>query len=176
MLSALLDEKEFFSPGGIRSVSKIHETPLVIKIDGKDYWLKYEPAESSTYLFGGNSNWRGPVWIPMNFLLIQSLEELYKYYGNELEVACPTGSNNRLNFKEVADELSHRLIALFKTDAEGRRPIHGRTERYQNDPFFKDLILFYEYFHGDNGRGLGASHQTGWTGIVAELIDHVGWK
>ncbi len=176
LLGSLLDEAEFFSAGGVRAISKIHETPFVTNIDGQDFGLKYEPAESSTGLFGGNSNWRGPVWMPMNFLLVQSLRELHKYYGSEIQIACPTGSSTLQNLDGVADILSNRLISLFKADEKGRRPVHGEVERYQNDPFFQDLILFYEYFHGDNGRGVGASHQTGWTGVVAELIDSVGWK
>lgn len=175
LLHTLLDEQEFLSSGGIRSLSKIHETPYVTHINGQEFSLKYEPAESTTNLFGGNSNWRGPVWLPMNFLLIQSLRELHRYYGSEIQVECPTGAAHASDLDTVADQLSKRLIGLFQADAEGKRPIHGQDALYQNDPFFKDLILFYEYFHGDNGRGIGASHQTGWTGIVAELIDRVGW-
>ncbi len=176
LLGALLEENEFLSPGGIRAVSKIHETPFVTNIDGQDFGLKYEPAESSTGLFGGNSNWRGPVWMPMNFLLIQSLNELHKYYGKDVSVACPATHDELFQLGDVANDLSERLISLFKADKDGKRPVHGEDELYQKDPFFKDLILFYEYFHGDNGRGVGASHQTGWTGVVAELIDRVAWK
>ena len=173
LLAALLDEKEFLSPGGVRALSKIHERPFVANIDGQKFGLKYEPAESSTGLFGGNSNWRGPVWTPMNFLIVQSLRELHKYYGETIQVECPTGSGNLCNLNEAADDLSRRLISLFKADESGRRPVHGENKLFQDDPQFKDLILFYEYFHGDNGRGVGASHQTGWTGVVAELIDRV---
>lgn len=176
LLQALLDEKEFFSPGGVRALSKTHETPYVAKIDGQEFGLKYEPAESSTELFGSNSNWRGPIWMPMNFLIIESLRELHKYYGKNLEVACPTGCDILRNLDGIADDLSNRLISLFRSDSNGNRPVHGKTDLYQSDPFFKDLILFYEYFHGDNGRGVGASHQTGWTGVVAELIDRVSNK
>ncbi|MBK8501531.1 MAG: glucosidase [Saprospiraceae bacterium] len=176
LLRALLDENEFFSPGGIRSLSKIHETPYVTKIDGQSFGLQYEPAESRTSLFGGNSNWRGPVWLPMNYLLIQSLRQLDYYYKDELLAECPTGSGRSRRLNEVADDLSNRIISLFKADSDGRRPLHGDSLSYQNDPHFKDLILFYEYFHGDNGRGVGASHQTGWTGVVAELINCISQK
>jgi len=176
MLKALLDEQEFFSPIGIRSLSKIHETPYVVNIEGQEFGLKYEPAESTIGLFGGNSNWRGPVWIPMNFLIIESLRQFHEYFEDTLKVECPSDSGNLMNLSEVADELSRRLISLFQADAAGRRPIHGEDSIYKDDPHFKDLILFYEYFHGDNGRGVGASHQTGWTGVVAELINRVGWK
>ncbi len=173
MLNALLDENEFFAPGGIRSLSKIHEKPYVTLILGKPFGLQYEPAESKSGLFGGNSNWRGPIWLPMNYLLIQSLRQLDLYYQNELLAECPTGSGRLRRLNEVADDLSNRLISLFKPDEKGKRPLHGESLIFQNDPHFKDLILFYEYFHGDNGRGIGASHQTGWTGVVAELINCV---
>ena len=171
MLGALLDEKEFLSEGGIRALSKIHETPYQTVINGEHFGLKYEPAESSIGLFGGNSNWRGPVWMPMNYLIVQSLQEFYKYYQDDLKVECPTGSENYRNLQDVSLDLSRRLTSLFQANKEGQRPIHQLHPIYQNDPHFKDLILFYEYFHGDNGRGVGATHQTGWTGVVAELID-----
>ena len=176
LLKAILDEKEFFSQGGIRSVSKIHENPYILNIGGQEFGLKYEPAESTTTLFGGNSNWRGPVWIPMNYMIIESLRELHKYYGESLKVACPTGSDNLRQLDGVADDISSRLISLFKKDKDGKRPVHENETTYQNNPHFQDLILFYEYFHGDNGRGVGASHQTGWTGIVGELIDNLAKK
>ncbi len=176
LLTSLLDPAEFLSSGGIRSLSKIHETPYSVKIDGADYGLQYEPGESSSHLFGGNSNWRGPVWMPMNYLLIQSLLELYKYYGNSVITACPAGCDRLVNLDQVANDISIGLISLFKRDTEGKRPVHGANPLYQNDPHFMDLILFYEYFHGDTGRGTGASHQTGWTGLVAELIDRVYTK
>ena len=176
MLKALLDEQEFLSPYGIRSLSKIHETPYVVNIEGQEFGLKYEPAESTIGLFGGNSNWRGPVWMPMNFLIIESLRQFHQYFEDTLKVECPTDSGNYMTLDEVADDISKRLTALFQADAAGRRPIHGEDPIYQNDPHFKDLILFYEYFHGCNGRGVGAAHQTGWTGVVAELINRVGWK
>jgi len=175
MLKALLDEQEFFSPIGIRSLSKVHETPYVLTIDGEEFGLKYEPGESTIGLFGGNSNWRGPVWMPMNYLIIQSLRQYHEYFEDTLQIECPTDSGNFLNLGQVADELSKRLISIFQADAAGRRPTNGEDMIYKKDPHFKDLVLFYEYFHGDNGRGVGASHQTGWTGVVAELINKVYW-
>ncbi len=173
LLSALLDTKEFLSPGGIRSVSKIHENPYTVFIEGEKFDLKYEPAESTTGLFGGNSNWRGPVWLPMNYLLIQSLKEYHKFYKDDLKVDYPTHSEQAHNLEEVAKHLSANLVSLFKQDENGSRPVHGDASIYTDDPHFKDLILFYEYFHGDNGRGVGATHQTGWTGVVAELINAI---
>jgi len=173
LLEALLDPSEFLSPYGIRSVSKIHEKPYSVTIDGAEYGLQYVPGESNTSLFGGNSNWRGPVWMPMNYLLIQSLIELNKYYGNSIITACPTGCERLLNLNQVADDISLGLISIFKQDANGNRPVHNNHSLYQNDPHFKDLVLFNEYFHGDTGAGIGATHQTGWTGLVAELINRV---
>jgi hypothetical protein len=173
LLKALLDEDEFFSPSGIRSVSKIHEKPYTIKINHEEYALKYEPAESSNSLFGGNSNWRGPVWMPMNYLMVQSLRTLYQYYGNTLTSPCPTGTDSESDLKKIADELSMRLISIFKQDNNGKRRVNGNNPFYDNDPYSNDLILFYEYFNGDTGKGIGASHQTGWTGLVAELIDQL---
>ncbi len=175
LLKALLDENEFLSKGGIRSVSKMHETPYVVHVDGQDFGLKYEPGESTTGLFGGNSNWRGPIWMPMNYLIVQALRNFHSYYGESCKVECPTGSGNLVTLEEAANDISNRLISLFKRDDLGMRPVHGRRDSYHFDPHFRDLILFYEYFHGDNGRGVGASHQTGWTGLVAELIDTCGW-
>ncbi len=176
LLKALLNENEFFGPAGIRSVSKIHETPYEVQIDGQAFGLQYEPAESTTSLFGGNSNWRGPVWMPMNYLIIQSLREYHRYYEDELRVECPANSGRAVSLDQIADDISDRLIGIFQPDASGRRPVHGASTIYQNDPHFRDLILFYEYFHGDNARGVGASHQTGWTGLVAELICRKGSK
>ncbi len=173
--AALLNEEEFFGPAGIRSISKVHENPYRIKIDGGEFQLKYEPGESTTYLFGGNSNWRGPVWFPMNYLIIQSLRTYHQYF-EDVQLECPTGSGRWVSIDEVADDISHRLINIFHRDENGRRPVHGKYDVYQHDPHFRDLVLFYEYFHGDNARGVGAAHQTGWTGLVAELIDRVGWK
>ncbi|MEO1259606.1 MAG: glucosidase [Bacteroidota bacterium] len=174
MLRALFDEREFLAPHGVRSLSKVHETPYHVQVNGRSFGLKYEPAESETPLFGGNSNWRGPVWFPMNYLIIQSLRMYHTHYQDDLKVEFPTGSGQWCNLKEVADHLSERLIKLFQMDAAGRRPSHGEDWIYQNDPYFKDLLLFYEFFDGNNGRGCGASHQTGWTGLVAALIKERG--
>ncbi len=171
LLSALMDENEFFSPGGIRSVSKIHETPYQVEVAGKKLDLKYDPAESSTDLFGGNSNWRGPVWFPMNYLIIESLREFDKYFHGGVTIPCPYNEERQINFEEAASDIADRLISIFTKDENGRRPVHGQASIYQHDPHFRDLILFYEYFHGDNARGVGASHQAGWTGLVATLID-----
>ena len=175
LLEALLNEDEFLGKGGIRSISKVHEKPYKVQIDGQQFGLKYDPAESSTWLFGGNSNWRGPIWMPMNYLIIQSLRTYHEYFEDSLQVECPTGSGRWVDLATVADDITDRLISIFQKDASGRRPIHDPYLVYRDDPHFRDLILFYEYFHGDTGRGVGASHQTGWTGLVAELIDAHGW-
>jgi hypothetical protein len=162
-------------PYGIRAVSRDHlANPFILRIDGAEYRVDYEPAESSTGLFGGNSNWRGPVWFPLNFLLIEALQKFHYYLGDEFTVECPTGSGRELTLWEVATELSHRLLAIFVRAGCGRRPVFGGTEKFQSDPHWRDLVLFYEYFHGDNGAGIGASHQTGWTGVVAKLIQQCG--
>lgn len=174
VLSKLLDEQEFLSPYGIRALSKVHEQhPYRIEIDGMQFQINYEPAESSSGVFGGNSNWRGPIWFPVNFLLIESLQQFHHYLGDDFKVECPTGSGQWMTLWEVASNLSHRLIQIFAQDAAGRRPVYGGSTPFQTDPHWQDLILFYEYFHGDNGTGLGASHQTGWTGLVAKLIQQV---
>jgi hypothetical protein len=171
----LLDEEEFLGPYGIRSLSRYHLAhPFVFGIDGQDHVVGYLPAESTTAMFGGNSNWRGPVWMPVNTLIIRGLLTYFSFYGDELTVECPTGSGVRMTLFEVARELSRRLAATFLRDESGRRPVYGGTEKFQSDPHWRDLILFYEYFHGDNGAGLGASHQTGWTGVVARLLDIFG--
>jgi len=171
LLRYMLDEDEFLSPYGIRSLSKVHaEHPYRLSVDGETFEIDYEPAESEAGLFGGNSNWRGPVWFPINFLLIESLRELHRYYGDHLRVEMPTGSGVMMNLDEVAENLSRRLAGLFLPDADGRRPAHGDVDRYRDDPEWNDLVLFYEYFDGDTGAGLGASHQTGWTGLVATLL------
>ncbi|MEL7121316.1 MAG: glucosidase [Bacteroidota bacterium] len=176
LLSALLDKNEFLGKAGIRSMSKIHEEPYVVQIDGQYFGLKYEPGESPNYLFGGNSNWRGPVWMPMNYMIIQALRIYHEYFEDEMLVEFPTGSGNKIDLGEVAHRLSKRLISIFQKDENGHRPIHENYQIYDSDPHFKDLVLFYEYFHGDTARGIGASHQTGWTGLVAELIDRDGWE
>jgi len=173
LLRALLDEKEFLSKGGIRSISKLHETPYMVNIDGEEFGLNYQPGEGNSNLFGGNSNWRGPVWMPMNYRLVTALEKYAQYYKNGFEVEFPTGSGTMLTLAEASQEISKRLVSLFQKDENDRRPINDYFEVYKNDPHFKDLILFFEYFHGDTGRGVGASHQTGWTGIIAELINRV---
>jgi hypothetical protein len=171
ILQRMLDPAEFFSPYGIRAISKQHETqPYTLHLDGHDYCVRYEPAESTTGLFGGNSNWRGPVWFPVNYLIIEALLRFHTYLGDSFTVECPTGSGQQMTLKQVAIHLSQRLVALFERDSSGRRPVYGGTETFQSDPHWRDYILFYEYFHGDNGAGIGASHQTGWTGLVAALI------
>jgi hypothetical protein len=179
VLKVMLDESEFLSPYGVRSLSKYHQAnPYRLVVDGAEHRVDYEPAESRTGLFGGNSNWRGPIWFPVNFLIIESLQKFHHFFRNDcdhddLEAECPRGSGRMMNLWDVSLELSRRLIAIFLRDGEGRRPVNGAIERFQRDPHWRDLILFYEYFHGDNGAGLGASHQTGWTGLVAKLIDQV---
>jgi hypothetical protein len=171
MLRYLLDESEFLSPYGIRSLSKIHLTkPYIFRADGRDYRVDYVPGEGNTHLFGGNSNWRGPIWFPINYLIVEALERYYHFYGDDLKIECPTGSGNFMNLQKVADEIGHRLVSLFLPDKDGKRPCHGQTSPYASDPDWKDLVLFYEYFHGETGRGCGASHQTGWTGIVARML------
>jgi hypothetical protein len=170
----MLDESEFLSPHGIRALSRHYlDQPYDFEYKGLHYGVQYVPAESNTSLFGGNSNWRGPVWMPINFMLVTSLMRFHDYFGDDLKVECPTGSGHLATLKEVADELTRRLIGLFTRGADGRRPVLGSNDKLQNDPFFRDYIPFYEYFDGDNGRGVGASHQTGWTGLVANLIHHL---
>jgi len=171
ILHKMLDENEFLSTYGIRSVSKFHDKqPYIFEADGEQYRVDYEPAESTTGLFGGNSNWRGPVWFPINYLIIEALQRFHQYLGDDFKVECPTGSGKEMNLLEVAIELSQRLTQIFLQDASGHRPVFGGIEVFQKDPHWRDLILFHEYFHGDNGAGLGASHQTGWTGLTAEMI------
>jgi len=172
ILAYMVDEDEFLGPYGIRSLSKYHqEHPFVLHIGGQEYKVQYLPAESNTGMFGGNSNWRGPVWMPVNALIIRSLLNLYQFYGDEFKVECPARSGNYLTLFEVAKEIAGRLASIFERDENGRRPVYGGTRKFQEDPYWKDYVLFYEYFHGDNGAGLGASHQTGWTGVIARSID-----
>jgi hypothetical protein len=171
VLAKMLDENEFLGPYGIRSLSRYHEAhPYVMNAGGREYRVNYLPAESDTGMFGGNSNWRGPVWMPVNALIIRALLQYYLYYGDDFTVECPTGSGRRMTLYQVAEELGRRLAATFLRDDRGRRPVYGGTQKFQKDPHWRDLVLFYEYFHGDNGAGLGASHQTGWTGVVARLV------
>jgi hypothetical protein len=171
VLSKMLDESEFLGPYGIRSVSRYHlDHPYVFSLGGQEYKVQYVPAESDTGMFGGNSNWRGPVWMPINFLILRSLLNLYQYYGDDFRVECPTGSGKMMNLFQVAQEIGRRLGRIFFRDENGHRPVYGGTEKFQTDPYWRDCILFYEYFHGDNGAGIGASHQTGWTGAIANLI------
>jgi hypothetical protein len=174
MLQKLLDEQEFLSTYGIRSLSKHHEqNPYILQVDDQIRSVSYEPAEAVTKIKGGNSNWRGPIWMATNYLTIQSLRHYYSFYGVEFDAEHPVGSGQYLTLNEIANDLAHRLISIFLKDEHGRRPVYGGTEKFQNDPYWKDYILFYEYFHGDNGAGLGAAHQTGWTGIVAKLIHDI---
>ncbi|NNF19731.1 MAG: glucosidase, partial [Flavobacteriaceae bacterium] len=170
LVKVMLDESEFLSPFGIRSLSKKHEQPYSINIDGNNYSINYEPAESSVPLFGGNSNWRGPVWFPMNYLFINALREYHSYGGENLKFQYPTGSGKELNLEQIAQKISNRLVRIFKADEQGERAVNGLYPEQYSKEHFKDYILFYEYFHGDNGRGVGSSHQTGWTALVANLI------
>jgi Glycosyl hydrolase family 63 C-terminal domain len=175
ILSRMLDENEFLSPYGIRALSRYHaEHPYIFSVHGQEYRVNYLPAESDTGMFGGNSNWRGPIWMPVNVLLIRALMQYYSYYGDNFKIECPTGSGNMMNLFEVAREIANRLTRLFLRDQSGRRPVFGGSEKFQSDPYWRDNLLFYEYFHGDNGAGIGASHQTGWTGLVAPLIEIFG--
>jgi len=174
MLRRMLDEEEFLSPFGVRALSRSYlDRPYDFEYDGVHYRVSYEPGESTDALFGGNSNWRGPVWMPVNYMLIENLRRFYQFYGDGLTVECPTGSGTMMTLNQVADELCRRLLSLFLRGPDGRRPVFGNYEKFQVDPQFKDYILFHEYFHGDNGRGCGASHQTGWTGLIANLINQL---
>ena len=176
ILTRMLDEQRFFGPYGIRSISRWHlDHPYSVMVHGEAYQVRYEPAESTTGMFGGNSNWRGPVWFPLNFLLIRALLQLHLYYGDRFVIECPTGSGQLMTLHQVANEISNRLVATFLRGSDGRRPVYGGSgQKFQRDPHWRDLLSFYEYFHGDNGAGIGASHQTGWTGLVARLIQMFG--
>jgi len=175
ILRFMLDEDEFLSPHGVRALSRYHKDhPYVLRVDGHDHRVDYEPAESTTGLFGGNSNWRGPVWFPVNYLLVESLQKFHHSFGDNLKVECPTGSDRRVNLWQVASELSRRLAHIFLPAPDGRRPVYGGIEIFQRDPHWRGLIPFHEYFHGDNGAGIGASQQTGWTGLVAKLLQQSG--
>jgi hypothetical protein len=171
VLSKMLDENEFLSEFGIRSLSRFHaDHPYVFHAGGQNYRVSYLPAESDTGMFGGNSNWRGPIWMPVNALIVRALLHYYLYFGDDFQVECPTGSGRMMTLYQVAEEISRRLANMFLKDKDGRRPVYGGSNKFQEDPHWRDLVLFYEYFHGDNGAGLGASHQTGWTGVVARLM------
>ncbi len=171
VLRRMLDETEFLSEYGIRALSQYHrDLPYSIEWGGQQFSVSYQPGESTSELFGGNSNWRGPIWMPVNYLIIESLQKFHHYYGDDFTVECPTGSGRYLSIEQVATELSRRLSRIFLRDENGRRPVFGLDQRLQNDPHFRDHVLFHEYFHGDSGRGVGASHQTGWTGLVAKLL------
>jgi Glycosyl hydrolase family 63 C-terminal domain len=171
ILTRMLDEDRFLSPFGIRSLSKWHEQhPYVFDVHGQRLEVRYLPAESDTGMFGGNSNWRGPIWMPVNMLILRGLLQFYLYYGDSFRIECPTGSGRTMNLFEVTMEIARRLTGIFLRDEQGRRPVFGGAEKLQTDPHWRDHVPFYEYFHGDNGAGLGASHQTGWTGLVAKLI------
>jgi hypothetical protein len=171
VLAKMLDENEFLSPHGLRSLSRFHaDHPFVTSAGGRDYGVGYLPAESDSGMFGGNSNWRGPIWMPVNALIIRALLQYYQYYGDEFTVECPTGSGVQMNLFQIAEELGRRLATIFLKDENGRRPVFGGSQKFQEDPHWRDCVLFYEYFHGDNGAGLGASHQTGWTGVIARIL------
>jgi hypothetical protein len=171
ILARMLDENEFFGPYGIRALSRYHlEHPFVFRVGEQEYRVAYLPGDSDSGMFGGNSNWRGPVWMPVNILLLNALYRLYAYFGDDFKVECPTGSGHMMTLLEVAHELSERLTRIFLRGADGRRPVYGAARKFQEDPHWRDLVLFYEYFHGDSGEGIGASHQTGWTGCIARSI------
>jgi hypothetical protein len=171
VLAKMLDEKEFLSTYGIRALSRVHaENPYVFRLAHQDYSVSYLPAESDNGMFGGNSNWRGPIWMPVNGLIIRALLQYYLFYGNDFTVECPTGSGQQMTLYQIAQELARRLGSIFLQDKDGRRPVYGGSRKFQEDPHWRDYLSFYEYFHGDNGAGLGASHQTGWTGIIARTM------
>jgi hypothetical protein len=171
VLAKLLDEDEFLSAYGLRALSRYHaDHPYVFRVGDQEYRVSYLPGESDTDMFGGNSNWRGPIWMPVNALIIRALLQYYAYYGNEFTVECPTGSGRLMNLYQVAEDITRRLAAMFLRDQDGRRPVNGAARKYHDDPHWRDCIQFYEYFHGDNGAGLGASHQTGWTGVIARAM------
>jgi hypothetical protein len=177
VLARMLDPNEFLSDFGIRALSKHHEQdPYVLRVDNTEYRVEYLPAESNTGLFGGNSNWRGPIWMPVNYLIIESLQKFQHYYSDDFRVECPTGSGRYMSLNEIASELSQRLTSMFLRDANGRRPIYGNSAVFQSDLYWRDHVLFHEYFHGDTGAGVGASHQTGWTALVAKLIQQSGGR
>jgi hypothetical protein len=171
VLTIMLDEKEFLSQYGIRALSRIHgEHPYILNISGNEYKVSYLPGDSDSGMFGGNSNWRGPIWMPVNMIIVRALFNYYQYYGNDFMIECPTGSGNMMNLYQVAEEISRRLSTIFLKDESGHRPVYGNIQKFQEDPLWKDYILFHEYFHGDTGAGIGASHQTGWTGTIVRTM------
>ncbi len=171
VLNKMLDENEFLSPYGIRSLSRYHaDHPFSVNVEGQEYKVAYLPGESDTGMFGGNSNWRGPIWMPVNALIIRALLQYHAYYGDNFKIECPTGSGIQMNLYQIAEEIAKRLTSIFLKNDKGLRPVYGGTGKFQEDPHWKDYILFYEYFHGDNGAGIGASHQTGWTGVIARIM------
>jgi hypothetical protein len=175
VLAKMLDENEFLSRYGIRALSRFHaEQPYVFRVEDQEYRVGYLPGESDTGMFGGNSNWRGPIWMPVNGLIIRALLQYYAYYGDKFSIECPTGSGRQMTLYQVAEEIARRLASIFVRDENGRRPVYGEARKFQEDPHWRDLMLFYEYFHGDNGSGIGASHQTGWTGIIARTMHLFG--
>jgi hypothetical protein len=171
LLRRMLDESEFLSEYGVRALSRVHrDQPYEFPLNGHTLTVRYQPGESDSGAFGGNSNWRGPIWFPVNYLLIESLQKFHHYYGEDFKIECPTGSGQLMTIEEVAEELARRLSRIFLRDESGRRPVFGDQTKFQDDPTFRDYPFFYEYFHGDSGRGVGASHQTGWTGLIAKLL------
>jgi hypothetical protein len=175
VLAKMLDENEFLSPYGLRALSRFHaDHPYVFNVGGQEFRVPYLPGESDTGMFGGNSNWRGPIWMPVNALIIRALLQYYAYYGNDFTVECPTGSGRKMNLYQIAEELTQRLASIFLKDKDGRRPVYGGEKKLQEDPHWRDYLQFHEYFHGDNGAGLGAAHQTGWTGVIARLMHLFG--
>ena len=171
VLKILLEEKEFLSPFGIRAVSRVHQDhPYTYRDGDREYRVSYLPGESDNDMFGGNSNWRGPIWMPVNMLILRALLQYYMYYGNSFTIECPTGSGVQMNLYEVAEEIGRRLTHIFLKDAQGKRPVHGASRKFQEDPHWREYPLFYEYFHGDTGAGVGASHQTGWSGAIARVM------
>jgi hypothetical protein len=172
-LRYMLDENEFFSPHGLRSVSRAHrDNPYVFHAGNEEFRVDFVPGEGNSYLFGGNSNWRGPIWFPINFLIVEALERYHLFYGDSFKIECPTGSGNMMTLQQVARELGRRLGSIFLPNENGARPCHGDVGKYAEDPHWRDLVLFYEYFHGETGRGCGASHQTGWTALAVKLLEN----
>jgi hypothetical protein len=171
VLTIMLDEREFLSQYGIRALSRVHgEHPYILNVGGNEYKVSYLPGDSDSGMFGGNSNWRGPIWMPVNMIIVRALINYYQYYGNDFLIECPTGSGNMMNLYQVAEEISSRLSSIFLKDKSGNRPVYGNIQKFQEDPEWRDYLLFHEYFHGDTGAGVGASHQTGWTGTIARTM------